>query len=281
MKNKPSSLLESDAPDSLCNSKRRSQIKFSSSSLNKSEKGKQKVKTAKLLETPYVCPDGVSSSSCLSSPAVLGDDAAELAKESASRTKMEQKIPKRARLSISSLVRSFTQSSKSKSLSSHSTGGDDDVFEDYFSPANHHQKSQRPSLPNLCVEGGIPIPFELDPSPKKKKPRRSESTTSETNSTKKRKLGDIQSDKNNSQQSDANKPQSLDVDGLNANVTLVAKRRRQSTLPFTRTSTTNSDAVKQRRASTSSSTLLIKASTESELQKKSDVSVVSQLVESE
>lgn len=291
-KHKFSSLLESPCQDRrLDASKRRSQIKSSSPSPNKPEKGKKKINAAKSsTETQtHVSSDAVNSTSSVSSPDILGDAAAELSEETATPLrKTVQKIPKRARLSVSTLVRSFTLSVESKSVASHHTDGDDNVFEDYFSPANHHQRSKGPLVPNLDVERDIQIPFELDPVPKRRKQRRSESVGSETNRIKKRKLEERRSGKNHNQQSDASsEPQDFKesqsaVGSPNASVTLMAKRRRQSTLPFSGTSTNTSKAVKKSRASTSvQPTLLTEANTTTEVQKNSDVNVLSHTLESE
>lgn len=254
-------------------------IKSSSSSPDKSEKGKQKMKAAKsFTETKtHVSSDAVKPSSCLSPPAKLCDAAVGLSKETSTPL---QKIPKRARLSLSSLVRSFTVSGDSKSAAPASTDGPDDVFEDYFSPANHHNRSKRPPLPNPPTERDIQIPFELDPVPNKRKQRRSESIGSEANSKKKRKVEESQqSDVSSEPQSH---PQQQDVkesvpalERSSVDVALVAKRRRQSTLPFTSTGTTKSDAVTQRRRSVQPTVL------KDELQKISDVSVLSHTLESE
>ncbi|KAM9345189.1 microcephalin [Symphorus nematophorus] len=284
----------SDTSESLQKEKMRSQIKSSRSSPNKSEKGKRKTKAAKsFTETKtHFPPDTVNSSSRFSPPAKLGDAAVELSKASSiSLKKTEQKTPKKARPSLSALVRSFTLSGDSKSVASCSTDGDNDVFEDYFSPANCCQQSKTPLFPNLPVERDILIPFELDSGPKKRKQRRSESFGSETNSKKKKKLEQSQRRKYHNQHSDAShEPQShpqQDVkesqpalDSPSASVTLVAKRQRQSTLPFMSTSTAK-DAAKQRRASTSvQSTRLTEANTVPELQKNSDVNVLSHTLES-
>lgn len=283
-KRKSVGLLESPRPDRKSDTskkeKRQSQIKSSSPSPNKYEKGKQKMKAAK-----SHCEPTVNSSSCFPSPANLGNSAVELSKETfTSFQKMEQKKPKRARHSLSALVRSCTLSCDSKSVASCSTDGDDNVFEDYFSPANHHQKSKRPLLPNLPVKTDIQIPFELGSGPKKRKQRSSESIKSDTNIKKKKKLEGSQGDKNVNQQFDeGNQPQShpQQDDGPSANVTLMAKRRRQSTLPYTSISTT-SDAVKRRRASTSvRSTTLTEAIAVSELQKDTDIIALSDTLESE
>ncbi|XP_070772522.1 microcephalin [Enoplosus armatus] len=290
-KHKSAGLFESPCQDRRSDNskdfhkeKRRSQIKSSSPSPHKSEKGKRKVKAAKSLSETF--PDAVNSSSRLSSSSTLGDAAVELSKVATPLQKMQQKTPKRARPSLSALVQSFTLSDDSKGVASCSTVGHDDVFEDYFSPVNSHQRSKRPVLPNLPVQRDIEIPFELDSVPKKRKQRRSESIGSETISKKRRKVEESQSSKKCNQQSDASSeplshPQqdvkeSLPaLDSPSANVTLVAKRRRQSTLPFTSTGTTASDAAKQRRASTSvQPTMSTEANTVSERQRNSDVNVL-------
>ncbi|XP_040906500.1 microcephalin isoform X2 [Toxotes jaculatrix] len=288
-KQKSLGLLESPCLDTRSDKRRsgrnfskdksQSQIKSSSPSPDKSEKGKRKMKATKsFAETKTSnCPDDVNSFRCSSSAATSDDAAVELSKVAAtSLQKLEQKIPKRARPSLSALVRPFTVSGESQGVASASTDGDDNVFEDYFSPANHHQRSRRPLLSNLPVEKDSDIPFELASVPQKRKQRRSESIGFETNSKKKRKLEE--SGKNHNQQSDASHPQQ-DVketahllDSPSTSLILVSKRRRQSTLPFTSTSTregTTRDAVKQRRVSTVSVR-----------QKNSDVSVLSHTSES-
>lgn len=294
-KHKSVDLLESSCEDRRSDNsknadkeKRRSQIKSSDPSpqqINKSEKGKRKIKAAKsFTETKThfsFYPDAVNSSRYRSPPATFGDAAVELSKKTPAPL---PKTPKRARTSFSALVQSFTLSSDSKSVASCSTDGGDDVFEDFFSPANRQQKSKRPLLPNLPVKSDIQVPFELDSVPKKRKQRRSESMGSETNSKKKRKGEQSQSGINRNQQSDvSSEPQSHPQQDVEESLpALVAKRRRQSTLPFTNTSTTTSNAVKQRRASTSAQpTLLTEAHTAPELQKNSDVSVLSDTLESE
>ncbi|XP_042357930.1 microcephalin [Plectropomus leopardus] len=278
----PCQAKTSDNSKNFHKEKRQAQMKSSSPSPNKSERGKGKIKAATsfMATETHFCSGAANSSSLLSSAAKLGDAAVELSKETATPL---QKIPKRARQSLSALARSFTLSTDCKSVASDSTDRDDSVFEDYFSPANHHQRSKRP-LPNLPVETDIQIPFELDSVPKKRKQRRSESIGSENMSKKKRKLGKShQSDASSESQSH---PQQDVKDSLpvletpDADVTMVTKRRRQSTLPFTNTSTSNSDAVKRRRKSTPvQATMLTEANTESELQKNS-VSVLSHSLES-
>ncbi|XP_030297276.1 microcephalin isoform X3 [Sparus aurata] len=278
----------SDSNKNLKKEKRLLQIKSSSLSPNKSEKGTGKMKAAKSFtetKTNFVS-DTENSSSCHLSQAKLAVAAVELSKVAAPSQKVEQKTLKRARLSLSSLVRSFTLSGDSKTAASDSTG-DDHVFEDYFSPANCQRKSNRALSPNLPVQRDIQVPFELGSVQKERKHRRSESIGSETNSKKKRKLEETQTGKNPDQQSDAGSeprshPQQDVKESLNssrANATLVAKRRRQSVLPFTSTGTT-SDTVKKRRVSTSVQSTMLMDNTVPELQKNSDVSARSHTLES-
>lgn len=295
-KHKPVGLLESPCQDwgsdngkNFHKEKRRSKIK---SSPNISEKGKRKGKAAKsFTETEtHFFPNAVNSSSCFTSLAKVVDATVEPSKRiSTSPQKIEWKTPKRARTSLSNSVRSVTLSGDFKSVASCSTDGDENVFEDYFSPANCHKKSKRLLLPNLPVERDIQIPFDLGSGPNKRKQRRSESIGSETNSTKRKKLEKHQTGK--SQQSDASsEPQSHPQQDLkeslpavasqSANATLVAKQRRQSTLPFTCTRTT-SGAVRRRASGSVQTTTLTEANTVLELQKNTDVSVLSDTLESE
>ncbi|KAM7385680.1 hypothetical protein PAMP_001746 [Pampus punctatissimus] len=291
-KHKSVGLLESphqersDDSKNFSKEKRRSQIKSScpvvkktEQSPNKTDKGKRKIKEEKPItetKTP-VCPDTVNSSSSLSSPAMLADAAVELSKETASPLrKVEQKIPKRARPSLSAVVRSFTMSNESRNVASGSTDGDDDVFEDFFSPANHHNKSQRYLFPSLPVKRDIQIPFELSSVPNKRK-RRSESSASETSSMRKGKLKESQSGKNHNQQSDANTepmshPQQDDRES-------VVKGRRQSTLPFMSASATT-DPQKKRRASSAQPTKIREDKTALKLQKNAAVDDFSHALES-
>ncbi|XP_034465496.1 microcephalin isoform X1 [Hippoglossus hippoglossus] len=273
---------KSDNSKTICKEKRRSQIKSTSP---KPEKGKQKSKADKTFtETkPSICPNNVNFSSCLLSPATSGGAEVELSKVAAS---VLQKTPKRARPSLSSLVRSVTVSAQPHSVASVSTDGDDNVFEDYFSPANHQHRSKKPLLKNLPVETDIQIPFELNSVPKKRKQRRSESIESETIRKKKRKVEESQSGKNPHQWSDASRSSQQDVkeslpalDSSSASVTLMAKRPRRSTLPLSRAGTTTSDAVKQRPASVQSA-VLTEDKPVSQLEKGSGVGVQSHTLES-
>uniref|UniRef100_UPI0037E8D0E9 microcephalin n=1 Tax=Semicossyphus pulcher TaxID=241346 RepID=UPI0037E8D0E9 len=290
-------LLESSPQDQRSNNKikhkekRQSQIKPPSPSPNKSEKGKGKGKAAKSSTDTktHFPPKAVNSPSCLSPPATFGDAAFKLSKETSTPL---QKVPKRARQSFSALVQSFTVPSDSKSVASCSTDGGDSVFEDYFSPANH-RRSKTPVLPDLPAkrDASFQIPFELGSVPNKRKQRRSESIGSESNSKKKRKLEGGQSGKHQQQQVDASsRPQSdpqqdakeslPTPDSSSASAKPQAKRRRQSTLPFTSTGSTTSAAVKTRRASISVPTKLSEANLELKLQKTSGVSDLSHSLKS-
>ncbi|KAF3842162.1 hypothetical protein F7725_024113 [Dissostichus mawsoni] len=232
---------------------RPSEIKPPSPSPNKSEKGKQNVKSSKSFtetKTP-LCSDAPISSSSLSTPTKSDNAAHELSKETPTSL---QKIPKRTRPTFSSLVRSFSPFSESKNVASASTDGndDEDVFEDYFSSANHHQRSQSRPLPYLPVKRDIQLPFELDSVPNKRKQRRIVDG-SETNSKKKMKLGKslpsvASSEPQSTPQQDV-KESLPALEGPSCDVKLLAKKRRQSTLPFTSSNTTTRDAGKQRRAS--------------------------------
>ncbi|XP_035463023.1 microcephalin [Scophthalmus maximus] len=282
-KHKSVGLLESPCQDTRSDNskdvfkdKRRSQIK---SSHKKTEREKPKIKSDETFSEAKtdICSNDVNPSSRLLSAAMSRDAEFEPSKEPAAPLqKLEEKLSKRARRSLSALVRSSTQSAKSPSVASGSADGDDSVFEDYFSPANHHQRSKKPLSSHLPVETEILIPFELDPVPKKRQQRRSESAGPETIYKRKRKL-----EENHQQQSDARSHQQQDVKGSlsSAGVGLAAKRRRQSTLPFTSTSTTTSDAVKRRRASVQL-TVLTEDIAPSQLEKSPDVTVPSHTLES-
>lgn len=263
--------IESPFQDNSCDSnkvyyKEKSQTASSSSLPDKSEKGKQKAAAAKSVTETKSC---IYSDTVNPSSVTLGVAQADMLKQAAAPTqKMEQKTP-RARPSLSALVKSLSGESKSVALDT--TDGDEDVFEDYFSPANHLQRSKRQLLPNLPVDSDLQIPFQLDPVPVKRKQRRSESFETK----KKRKLNESQSERNvHHQQSDArNEPHQAEVkeslpvlDSLSTDVTLMNKRRRQSTLAFTGTTKTSSDTLKRRR----SSMLVQSREDNAELQKNSD-----------
>lgn len=196
-----------------------------------SENRKQKTPASKSFpeSKSHASPKAVNSSSCLLSSNNLVDSAAENAKDS------ELKTHKKARLSLSTLVRSFALSSEHKKVaSSSSNADDDDVFEDYFSPANH----KRPILPNLAEESNIEIPFELDSVAKTRKQRRSDSSVAYN---KKLKMEESHNGKKPNQRSDEGSECPGKRDGKTSlsasncssvHVTAKSKRRRRSTLGF-------------------------------------------------
>lgn len=233
---------------------------------NFSEK-RSKMKTAKFLKKPVIS-HSMNSSHCLSSSTGPDDAAAKCSKETFTPSgKKKQTTP--SRLSLTSPVQSVMLSGSSQSVASNSAG--DDVFEDYFSPAHNHQKTKRHLLPDLPVEGSIHMPFELDSVLKKRKRRTCESNGSVTKNNKKKKPEENDSGKN--QQADAEieiqSHSRYNVEGSPrcsiSNVTHAAEKGRHSTLPFTRTTT--SDATKQKRASTSSMSKFMEKNTSSHLQK--------------
>ncbi|XP_063730461.1 microcephalin isoform X2 [Eleginops maclovinus] len=246
-----------------------SQIKPPSPSPHKSEKGKRRFKSSKsCTETKtHFCSDAAISSSSLSTPTKSDNATLKLSKETPPSSL--KKTPKPTRLSLPASVRSFTPFIESKHVASASTDGDEDVFEDYFCPANHHQSLKSRPLPNLPVERDIQLPFELDTVPNKRKQRRSVGFGSESNS----KIMKLEKSLPSVASSEPQGlPQQDDKESLSGDVKLVAKRRRQSTLPFTSTITPTRDAGKRRRAS-----LLVQPTTSKdahripELQKDSDV----------
>lgn len=219
---------------------------------NTSEKGKEKIETAKFLTRPAISHI-VNSSGCLSSAASLDDAATKRSKETFTPSgKKEQRTTRPSRLSLSSSVQSVNLSGSSRCADSNSADGDN-VFEDYFSPANSHQKTKGNLILHQPVDGSIHIPFELGSVLKKRKHRTRESTGSETN--KKKKMKPEENGDKNLQSNTEIEPQShshQDVEGSlgcpNTNVTHTANKGRQSTLPFRRTGTRH---AKRRRASTS------------------------------
>ncbi|KAM4729876.1 microcephalin isoform 1-T1 [Anableps anableps] len=227
--------------------------------------------------------DAVKSLNRLSSSATVVNAETEMPDKSYWAKKTEGRTPKKARLSFSALVRSFTLSSECKNVASSSTDGDNDVFEDYFSPAN----CKRPLLPTLPVESNIKVPFELDPLPKQRKQRRSETFESEK---KKVKLEESHCDKNLKHESggsggcvqgDLESP----FPGCNSpavNVKQVTQRRRQSSPEFSSNSKTTEATEKRRAASTSEKPPLERKDVaESEQQKNSDFTAIYHSSESE
>uniref|UniRef100_A0A8C5H8M9 BRCT domain-containing protein n=1 Tax=Gouania willdenowi TaxID=441366 RepID=A0A8C5H8M9_GOUWI len=183
------------------NKGKRSQIKSSDLLLNTPDK-QNNAEVKLLTETKFnFYPEPVEASSCPPLSTLLDAGAAETSKE-APLQRGELKTPKRVSSSFSALVRSFTQSNDSKGPDAASTTGDDDVFEDYFSPANHQQRSKGPYFPELPAERSIHIPFDLVPVQKKRKQRKSVTLELISHDNKKRKLHQRQSEKNPNQQSD-------------------------------------------------------------------------------
>ncbi|CAG6017399.1 unnamed protein product, partial [Menidia menidia] len=257
-----------------------------SKSPNVFKKGEQQVSDTKSFTDTgsYINPAFVKSLGCLSL-AMPADTASARSKAASTPSqKMERRTPKRSRSSLSALVRSATLSSECKSVLSDSTEGE--VFEDYFSPANR----KKSILPNLPMESTIQIPFELDSAPKKRK-QRSKSFGFEPNGKKPQKPEKSQSSKNVQPQSnEVSEPQSLQqdkktsltkLDNPRDNLTLMSKRRRQSTLALSSTSTAKIDEGKWRSAfKPDSPSLPTENATETEQQKHSDFTVLSHTVES-
>ncbi|XP_032409726.1 microcephalin [Xiphophorus hellerii] len=217
-----------------------------------------------------VSPNAVKSLNCRSSSATVVSAATETSNKRSLKKKTECRTPKKARLSFSALVRSFTVPSECKNVASSSTDGGNDVFEDYFSPSNH----KIPILPSLPIESKIEIPFELDPLPRRRKPRKSGICESEK---KKTKLEESHCDKYLKCESRRNSgcvQGDIEIPLLGPNSPAVDVKQvtqRQNSLEFSSNSKTTEDAEKLRPASTSGNPPLEKEDvTESEQQKNSD-----------
>ncbi|KAM6915957.1 microcephalin [Xenentodon cancila] len=159
-----SPLKERSGKGKTCKEKKQSRIRSSSPSPN--EKTEQTMGPAKVLmdtESHIYC-DAVNSLNSLSSSNLAIDASTEISKKACLLKVAKRKAPKRATSTPSALMGSLTLFSESKHLASNSTDADD-VFEDYFSPANH----RKPVIPNLPVESNMKISFELGSSPKKRK----------------------------------------------------------------------------------------------------------------
>ncbi|XP_030011419.1 microcephalin [Sphaeramia orbicularis] len=296
------SVSESPRPDGRSNNdkgkrkdKGQSQIKSSSFaakqsklSPKKSDTGKQKGKDKYFKETKTTLfPDTVKPSKYPSLTDISCDAAAAPPEETTSPLqKNEQKLSKRARPSLPALVRPFPLPSESQSAASGSTKEDDNAFEDYFSPVNHKKKLHRPLCSGLPVEKDIQVPFVLDSYTKKRKQRRSESVVAESCTVKKRKVEESQSAKTqlsdamaeHPQQDSRESPPELDNPGVGS--TLMVKRRRQSTLPFTSTSVITTDVIKTRASTSVEPTNLKEADMALEMQTQSDVSDLCQTLKS-
>ncbi|XP_068183017.1 microcephalin [Antennarius striatus] len=213
-KNSSKDILENtchklDSSKKVNKGKRLPDQESSGTSPNRTEMEKQKMNAAnsfKENKTNFF-PAALNSSS-ISSPLKPGDATFKQSKQTSTPShKIEQKTPKRARPSLSALIQSFTPSTDCKNVVSVSTDGDNDVFEDYFSPANCPKKATLNLLPDLHGERDIRVPFELNSVLKKRK-QRSESTGSATNCEKKKKVEESQSCKNHDEQSAYSEPQS-------------------------------------------------------------------------
>ncbi|XP_053731627.1 microcephalin isoform X2 [Synchiropus splendidus] len=130
--------------------------------------------------------------------------------------------------SLSALVRSglFHTSSKASKVSK--DGGDDNnVFEDFFSPARKSKER-----PRLSTEEDILFPFQLDSISKKRKVRRSESFAVEAGSKRRMRL-EHGTGGDNCSKTEPNSPAEMELKMCpKASKTLTGKQRRQSTLPF-------------------------------------------------
>ncbi|XP_038152211.1 microcephalin isoform X1 [Cyprinodon tularosa] len=221
-----------------------------------------------------VCPDTVKSSNCPASSGTAALAPTEMSTKSSLSKKTELRTPKQNRLSFSTLLQSLTLSSEHKHVPSGSTNEDNDVFEDYFSPANR----KRPLLPSLPMESTIKLPFELEPEPKRRKQRRSDILGSEK---KKMNMGEGRCKKNVDGESGGSgsciqgdlKHTLIGLKSSAVNVNQAT--RRKSSLDVSSTTKTAKDTEKRRSASTSGK-LPFKAKDipESEQQKKADFTAV-------
>lgn len=263
--------------------RRRSLVKPTRLLSKECEKEKPEITVEKPREDtePKVSPDAVKSLNCLST---VVDAETEMSNKGSLAKRTERKTPKRARLSFSALVRSFTLSSECKDVASSSTDGDNDVFEDYFSPANR----KRPLLPNLPVESNISIPFELDPLSKRGKQRKSVTIGSERKKMKLEESHCGQDVRLESGGSDGCVQGDLEsalpgFSSLAVNVKQATQKRRRSSLGFSGTSRTTKDTEKRRAASTPESEpppLEAKDVDKAERQKNSDFTAIYQCPES-
>uniref|UniRef100_A0A3B3B7R3 Microcephalin 1 n=1 Tax=Oryzias melastigma TaxID=30732 RepID=A0A3B3B7R3_ORYME len=164
---------------------------------NKFEVGNKKQLVKSCTKASSNIYSGAVKSSRRHSASVLSlDSKPKMSKETSVVKKTDKKTPKQSRSLVCSLIKPFTLSSECESVTSGPTDGDSDVFEDYFSPANH-RKSVFPDLPQ---DLNIQIPFELSPLPIKRK-QRSENHSSDTKGKKKRKLEENSCGKHLEQQS--------------------------------------------------------------------------------
>ncbi|KAK7930781.1 hypothetical protein WMY93_007176 [Mugilogobius chulae] len=137
---------------------------------------------------------------------------------------------------FSALVRPPSLPCESRKIVSCSTDGDDDVFEDYFSPANLKQKPKKALSSGLSTKT-IQLPFELNSDTKKKTTRKSQSAVNKTNLGKKNKSEQSLSHLKDVDRKDSSeKLENLlsDLAGSSDDtLKQLTKKRRQSALPFT------------------------------------------------
>ncbi|XP_034040510.1 microcephalin [Thalassophryne amazonica] len=280
-----------DDSNSCHKEKTRSKIKDPSPAAKKSEllpdalnKGKTKAAKSFTENNAYIYPNSLNLSSCLSSPGNLDEATVEPTEGNASLLqKMHEKISKNGRSSKCALVPSLTLPSEPQNLASHSTDGNDNSYEDYFSPVNNHQRSLMPSLP---VDRNILVPFVLDSVPRKRK-QRCESIVSKTN-IKKSKLEESQSGKNHTQllcgsvnceaqkhpHQNAEEPASPVESNCAIASPKASNKRTQN-----RTNAITTDELKQRRALTGEHLTVTETDETLDLWKNSDVSVRAHAVE--
>ncbi|XP_054654524.1 microcephalin isoform X2 [Dunckerocampus dactyliophorus] len=230
---------------------------------DKSEKGRRNIQVTKpVIETKANCPDDVNSSGFLLAPTILGHDTL------FNDHSLLQKRRTRGKTSLSAL----SLSSESQKVASSSPVVKDDVFEDFFSSTNH-KIPNKPLLPVMPDKRDLHISFEMDSFPKKRKQRRSKRAATATNNSKKRKVEETgdrcsqQAVANTERKSPPQKDVKESLPALDpSNATLATKQRRQSTLPFVRTS---GGAAKRLSASVQPPKLM-EAKTSLELQNHSD-----------
>uniref|UniRef100_A0A3P9IWX8 Microcephalin 1 n=1 Tax=Oryzias latipes TaxID=8090 RepID=A0A3P9IWX8_ORYLA len=143
----------------------------------------QNVEVGNKNRTVKSCKGSVKSSRRHTTSTLLLDSTTKMSKETSVVKKTERKTPKKSRSVAHSLIKAFSLPSECESVASGTTDGGSDVFEDYFSPANHRKSV----FSNLPQDIHIQMPFELSPVPSKRK-QRSENSNSDTKGEKKRKL---------------------------------------------------------------------------------------------
>ncbi|XP_062319215.1 microcephalin isoform X1 [Osmerus eperlanus] len=165
---------------------------------------------------------------------------------------------KRTRPSVSAIAQSSADLVDSPSTVNTSTEEEQDVFDDFFSPANHPQRQCKEPL-SRCLSLGtmVQIPFKLESSPRKRKKRRSVSAGSTLTQVKRRKQ-DEKLDTNKHSCQPANVSSVLDqqvplskaakwiptsTDHNNIITTLAKKLIRQSSLSFAQMNESSTGSV--------------------------------------